>query len=83
MADTTDKLRTDFLKKHLEAVWGAIQEGANIKGYLYWSLIDNYEWAHGFGPRFGLIEVNYETLERIPRLSAKFYSDIIRRNGII
>ena len=83
LADTTDKLRTDFLKKHLEAVWGAIQEGANIKGYLYWSLIDNYEWAHGFGPRFGLIEVNYETLERIPRLSAEFYSDIIRRNGII
>ncbi len=83
LADSSDKLRTDFIKNHLEAVWNAIQKGVDIKGYLYWSLIDNYEWAEGFGPRFGLAEVNYETLERIPRPSSEFYTKIIKENAII
>lgn len=83
LADAKDVLRADYIKTYLKAVWEAIQKGADVRGYFHWSFIDNYEWTHGFTPRFGLVEINYETLERIPRPSAKIYTEIIRNNAII
>ena len=55
----------------------------DVKGYLHWSLMDNFEWAEGYWPRFGLIEIDYDTLERKPRKSAYFYRDICIHNGIV
>lgn len=76
-----DALRTRYLEDHLNMVGAAQQEGLDVRGYFYWSLLDNFEWAEGFGPRFGLVDVNYETLERKIRPSAYRYRDIIRANS--
>ncbi len=80
LADKKDKLRKEFIKNHLFWIWGAIKEGVDIKGYLHWSLMDNFEWDLGFDPRFGLIEIDCKTLERKPRKSASFYSEICKNN---
>jgi beta-glucosidase len=66
----------------LKNIYRAISDGVDVRGYLHWALLDNFEWEKGFWPRFGLIEVDYETLERKIRPSAYFYRDIIRENGI-
>ncbi|NVM28453.1 MAG: glycoside hydrolase family 1 protein [Candidatus Helarchaeota archaeon] len=79
---TQDERRSKFLLKHLEAIYRAIQQGIDIRGYLHWSFMDNFEWAEGFDKRFGLIEINYETLERKPRPSAHLYREIIQKNKI-
>lgn len=60
----------------------AMDDGANVIGYMHWSFMDNFEWAMGFEPKFGLVEVNYSTLERIPRRSAQMYGEIAKKNGI-
>ena len=60
----------------------AIKAGVNVRGFFYWSLIDNFEWHLGFEPRFGLVEVDYETERRHIRPSALVYTDIIQHNGI-
>lgn len=65
-----DSERWDFIYEHLKNVHLAIEEGVHILGYIYWSLIDNFEWDKGFGPRFGLIDVNYKTYARTIRESA-------------
>lgn len=80
VADSKDALRADFIHDHLYWIHKAIQEGANVCGYFYWSLIDNFEWDKGFEPRFGLVEVDYNTLERKPRASAYYYAKICK-NG--
>ncbi len=82
LASTNDDRRARFLIAYLKEIYHAIQTGADIKGYFHWSLIDNFEWAEGFGPRFGLIEVDYQTQKRTPRPSAKVYSEVIKTNGI-
>jgi len=82
VADAEDKLRAKFIVDHLRWIHKAIGEGANIRGYLHWSLLDNFEWAEGLLPKFGLFEVDYKTLERIPRKSAEIYSEICKNNGI-
>lgn len=64
VADARDVLRADFIRSHAYAVVQAIGEGIPVHGYFHWSLIDNFEWAEGFGPRFGLYRVDYDTLER-------------------
>ncbi|MBI4115183.1 MAG: glycoside hydrolase family 1 protein [Candidatus Omnitrophica bacterium] len=74
-----DEERFEFIESHLGELAKAIQEGAPVFGYLYWSLLDNYEWAEGFSPRFGLIEVDYETQERKIRPSAKRFAQICER----
>jgi beta-glucosidase len=76
-----DPLRVDYLRKHLRAVHDAISQGADIRGYFAWSLLDNLEWAYGFTKRFGLVHVDYQTLERTPKTSAHFYSRVIASNG--
>lgn len=82
LASTNDDRRVRFLLDYLKEIYHAIQTGANVKGYFHWSLIDNFEWADGFDPRFGLIEVDYQTLNRTPRPSAHVYAEIIKNNGI-
>ena len=73
-----DSERSEFIVDHLKAVALAMKEGANVIGYLYWSLLDNYEWADGFAPRFGLIEVDYATQGRKVRGSARKFEEIIK-----
>ena len=81
IADSKDAKRTQFLEDHLRNVYRAIQEGIPVEGYCHWSLLDNFEWAQGFSPRFGLYEVNYTDLTRRPRPSARFFSKIAAENG--
>ncbi len=83
LADARDKHRSWFIKKTLFYIHKAIQEGSDVRGYLHWSLMDNFEWAHGFLPRFGLIEIDYKKQKRVPRPSAMLYQEIIKQNGII
>ncbi len=82
IADRTDQLRGKFIKNHLYWIWRAIQDGVDVRGFMYWSLLDNFEWAEGFGPRFGLIEVNYATFERKIRPSAHEYAKICLTNQL-
>ena len=82
LATTDDAERSEFIIEHLKAVARAMEEGVPVIGYLYWSLLDNYEWAEGFVPRFGLIEVNYTTQERNIQPSAKKFEEIIRSGKI-
>lgn len=77
LADESDSERGDYIKSQIEAMERALAEGVTIRAHLYWSLLDNYEWALGFKKRFGLIAVNYETQERTIRPSAYVYKDII------
>ena len=83
IADAKDKYCSKFIIDHLKWVHKATQEGVDIRGYFHWSLIDNFEWAEGFKPRFGLIEIDYSNLQRKPRFSAKVYGKICQNNAII
>ncbi|WP_367718203.1 GH1 family beta-glucosidase [Nitratireductor sp. GISD-1A_MAKvit] len=74
-----DPARIDFLNRHLHAVRHAIAEGAPVKGYIVWSLLDNYEWAFGYEKRFGLVHVDFETLERTPKTSWHALQRALRR----
>lgn len=76
-----DKFRIVYIAQVLSAVRDAINSGVDVRGYYYWSLIDNYEWG-SFVPRFGLVDCNFETFERTPKESAYFYRDVIRNNGV-
>ena len=71
-----DNVRWNFIKSHLQSIHLAIQEGISVTGYLYWSLLDNFEWDKGFGPRFGLLEMNYATQQRTVRESAKKFGKV-------
>jgi len=66
-----DDLRWDYIREHLEELSKAIDEGVKVIGYIYWSLIDNFEWDKGFGPRFGLVHVDYQTQKRTIKASAR------------
>ena len=77
-----DQERIDYLRMHFQSAWEAIQAGINLKGYFVWSLLDNFEWSQGFSPRFGLVRVNYDTLERIPKKSFHWYKKLIKNNGL-
>lgn len=81
LADSKDKYRADFVLDHLQQVHRAIKDGFDVRGYFHWSLLDNFEWAHGFAPKFGLCEVNRRTKERTPRPSAKVYAEVCKNNG--
>jgi beta-glucosidase len=72
-----DPLRMHYLQTHTAAVGEAIARGADVRGYLAWSLLDNLEWAHGFGKRFGLVHVDFATLKRTPKASARWYAQFI------
>ena len=81
-SDALDDRRPRALLEHLAMVHHAIREGIPVRGYFYWSLVDNFEWAEGWGVRFGLIELDHETQERIPRSSASMFGEICRANAI-
>ena len=83
VGDGTDKVRPAYLTQHLLAVHLAINEGIQVKGYVHWTLSDNMEWTDGYGPKFGLVEVDREAdLKRIPRKSFQIYKEIIKNRGI-
>ena len=71
-----DHERWEYIRSHLKNVHLAMEQGVNVTGYLYWSLMDNFEWAEGFGPRFGLIDVDYKTYQRTVRESAKKFAQV-------
>jgi beta-glucosidase len=77
-----DEQRIAYLRAHLAQAARAIQNGVPLKGYFAWSLMDNFEWGYGFSKRFGLIYVDYASLERTLKDSAYFYRDVIARNGL-
>jgi beta-glucosidase len=74
--------RINFLRAHLRSLHEAIEEGANVHGYITWSILDNFEWERGYSKRFGLVRVNYETLTRTPKQSAYWYRDVIVNNAV-
>lgn len=82
LADAADSRRAQFIKDHLFWMHKAISEGADVRGYFYWSLLDNFEWDKGFWPRFGLVEIDYKTLERKVRPSAREYAKICKNNEL-
>jgi beta-glucosidase len=77
-----DRERISYLRLHLIELHKAIQEGVNLRGYFIWSLMDNFEWTSGFRPRFGIVRVEYATQQRIPKLSAHWYRDVIAHNRV-
>ena len=77
-----DTGRVMFLQQYLTQLHRAVVEGYPVRGYFLWSLMDNFEWAFGYTKRFGIYYTNFETQERIPKLSAKFYKQVIRRNAL-
>ncbi len=82
IATRDDDQRICFIVRHLYEVWRALKENVDVRGYMYWSFIDNYEWTSGFKPRFGLVEVDYVSFERKPRKSAFFYGKIAMNKQI-
>jgi beta-glucosidase len=75
-----DAERSDFIERYTRELLRARADGVDVRGYFYWSFMDNLEWELGFGPRFGLVYVNFDTLERIPKDSFYYYRDLIERN---
>ncbi|HWN71682.1 MAG TPA: GH1 family beta-glucosidase, partial [Haliangium sp.] len=76
-----DPLRVDYLRKHLTAVHAAMQQGADVRGYMVWSLLDNLEWSLGFTKRFGIVHVDFDTQKRTPKDSARYYASVIASQG--
>lgn len=76
-----DHARVNYLQQYLRSAHRAVAEGWPLKGYYVWSLMDNFEWSYGYGKRFGIVHINYETLERTPKASAHWYSRVIRNGG--
>ena len=76
-----DPLRVDYLRGHIAAVRAAIAQGADVRGYFVWSLLDNFEWAHGYSKRFGIVHVDYATQQRTPKASARYYAGVIASHG--
>ncbi|NMM31344.1 MAG: beta-glucosidase [Cellulomonas sp.] len=74
--------RVAYLHDHIDAVGEAIDHGADVRGYFVWSLMDNFEWAYGYDRRFGILRVDYDTLERTPKDSAHWYAELIRAHAI-
>lgn len=77
-----DERRLDYLRQHFTQVRLAMQEGVDIRGYFVWSLMDNFEWAHGYTKRFGIIHVDYETQKRAIKDSGEWYASVIRNNAV-
>ncbi len=82
LADEKDVYRADYIKRQVRAMWRAMKRGAKVQGHMYWSLLDNYEWALGFEKRFGLVEIDYKTLARTVRPSAQVYKQICESNSV-
>jgi beta-glucosidase len=77
-----DERRIRYLQNHIAQVHRAIKDGVPVKGYFHWSLTDNFEWALGYGPRFGIVYVDYKTLKRTVKDSGKWFAKVIRDNAV-
>jgi beta-glucosidase len=77
-----DNRRIDFYRGYLEGVWRAIQEGADVRGYHAWTLLDNFEWGEGFAQRFGLVHVDFATRQRTLKESGRWYGRIAAENAL-
>ncbi len=75
IADAADSRRADFLRTHLSAMGRALREGVDVRGYFHWSLMDNFEWAEGYEPRFGLYAMDYATQTRTLRAGAQVFTE--------
>jgi beta-glucosidase len=82
LGEVDDIERVRYLHMHLQAAARAINDGASLAGYFVWSLLDNFEWAWGYQKRFGIVFVDFGTQRRIPKSSARFYSEIARANAV-
>lgn len=78
-----DPLRVDYYRDHLRAARDAIAQGVPLRGYFAWSLLDNFEWSHGYSKRFGIVHVDFDTQRRTPKSSARFYERVIASNGAV
>ena len=81
--EVLDLHRRDFLRGHLREVHRAIADGVPVDGYFLWSFIDNFEWEDGYRRRFGIVHCDFETLARTPKLSARYYADVLRTRTIL
>ncbi|MGH2725686.1 MAG: family 1 glycosylhydrolase, partial [Actinomycetota bacterium] len=82
IATADDDERIEFVTVHLEQIRDAIARGRDVRGYFYWSTLDNFEWNEGYRPTFGLIAVDRETMERTPKPSLAWYGRIARANAL-
>ena len=81
--EVDDQDRLSYIKRHLDMVLKAVEIGVPVKGYFVWSMMDNFEWAHGYSKRFGIVYVDYKTQKRIIKSSGKWYQKFIRENSVI
>ena len=79
--EVNDARRIEFYRGYLQALARAIDEGADVRGYHAWTLLDNFEWAEGFTQRFGLVHVDFETQKRTPKASARWFAQVVSDNG--
>jgi beta-glucosidase len=79
--EVRDPDRVAYLREHFRAAREALQAGVPLRGYFVWSLLDNFEWAHGYTQRFGIVYTDYATQRRIPKASAAFFSQVAATNG--
>ncbi|HEY0186375.1 MAG TPA: beta-glucosidase [Cellulomonas sp.] len=77
-----DAARVEYLHDHIDAVGAALDAGVDVRGYFVWSLMDNFEWAYGYDRRFGIVRVDYDTLVRTPKDSARWYRELVRTGTI-
>src|SRR5262249_11390920 len=78
-----DAQRVAYVTEALQGVGRCLADGIDVLGYTYWSLLDNFEWALGYGPRFGLVSVDRTTFVRSPKPSAAFFADVVRANALV
>ncbi|MEU4834911.1 GH1 family beta-glucosidase [Streptosporangium sp. NPDC023615] len=78
-----DEERVDYLRDYFAAAARALSDGVDLRGYFVWSFLDNFEWGEGYSKRFGLIHVDYRTQERVPKLSAHWYGELIARHRLL
>ena len=79
---TDDEQRIDYVRQALSGVLDAIDEGVDVRGYTYWSLLDNFEWALGYRPRFGIVAVDRATFARTPKPSASWLASVAAANAL-
>nr|MBP8838962.1 glycoside hydrolase family 1 protein [Dermatophilaceae bacterium] len=80
--DATDRFRAQYLHDHLEVMAAARATGLPFERYYHWCFVDNWEWAEGEVPRFGIVDLDYATLERTVKSSGRFYADVIAEGGV-
>ena len=77
-----DEQRIDYVADALAGVLRCIADGVDVRGYTYWSLLDNFEWAFGYGPRFGMVDVDRATFARTPKPSAWWLAQVVKTNAL-